>query len=64
MSEGLINTTIQCPYCWQTIDVVVDDCGESQQYIEDCQVCCRPINFHVQLDEQGQLQLQVYSDDD
>ena len=36
---------IQCPYCSETIDVVIDCSVEQQNYIEDCEVCCRPINF-------------------
>ncbi|MCH1518499.1 MAG: CPXCG motif-containing cysteine-rich protein [Flavobacteriaceae bacterium] len=38
----------QCPYCWQTISMLLDQVEEEQQYIEDCEVCCRPIqlNYH------------------
>lgn len=34
---------IQCPYCWERIEVVVDCSVTEQEYIEDCSVCCRPI---------------------
>lgn len=34
---------VQCPYCWERIDVLVDCSVERQEYIEDCSVCCRPI---------------------
>ena len=64
IEPGLYNTSIQCPYCWETIDITIDDCGEPQQYIEDCQVCCQPINFIVQFDNQGQLSCEVYRDDE
>ncbi len=33
----------QCPYCWQSISMVLDPTGLQQEYIEDCEVCCRPI---------------------
>ena len=33
---------ITCPYCWETITLLVDP-SESQTYTEDCFVCCRPI---------------------
>lgn len=33
----------QCPYCWATISFVLDLSVTSQQYIEDCEVCCHPI---------------------
>ncbi len=42
--------TVQCPYCWETFDVVVDCSVEDQAYIEDCQVCCKPIDLTVTLD--------------
>ena len=39
--------TVGCPYCGENIDVVIDCSEISQEYIEDCQVCCRPINFYI-----------------
>ena len=64
MSSPLISLEVQCPYCWEQIDVIVDNCGEDQQYIEDCQVCCRPINFHIVVNELQQVQVNVYTDDE
>ncbi|HRH41031.1 MAG TPA: CPXCG motif-containing cysteine-rich protein [Pyrinomonadaceae bacterium] len=34
-----------CPYCWQTISMILDVSVDEQTYIEDCEVCCRPINI-------------------
>jgi transcription elongation factor Elf1 len=36
-----------CPYCWETISVVLDLSEEHQAYIEDCEVCCHPISIDV-----------------
>ncbi len=36
-------TAVQCPYCWETIELLVDCSIEDQEYVEDCSVCCRPI---------------------
>jgi endogenous inhibitor of DNA gyrase (YacG/DUF329 family) len=36
---------IFCPYCGESIEVVIDMSVESQEYIEDCSVCCRPITL-------------------
>jgi hypothetical protein len=36
---------IQCPYCGETISVLVDCSQTRQSYIEDCSVCCRPIQI-------------------
>jgi hypothetical protein len=35
--------SIQCPYCWELIELVVDCSVPDQEYVEDCSVCCRPI---------------------
>jgi len=35
----------QCPYCWESISMLVDTSVSSQTYIEDCEVCCRPIEI-------------------
>lgn len=35
-----------CPYCWQEISMVLDLSVAEQNYIEDCEVCCRPIQIN------------------
>ncbi len=37
-----------CPYCWEKISMVLDPEEEESDYIEDCEVYCRPIELHVQ----------------
>jgi len=34
-----------CPYCWQEVSMVLDLSVSDQTYIEDCEVCCRPIRI-------------------
>jgi len=41
---------IYCPYCGESIEVLIDTSVQAQQYIEDCSVCCRPIELHVVVD--------------
>ncbi len=43
----------RCPHCGEVIELVVDCSVENQDYIEDCQVCCRPIGVIVLLGEDG-----------
>jgi hypothetical protein len=44
-----------CDACGEEIVVPIDlSAGESQQYVEDCPVCCRPNVIHVEIDEDGQ----------
>lgn len=49
----LLPTSVDCPYCGETIEVLIDGSVSEQQYIEDCQVCCRPIRFDVSVPESG-----------
>ncbi|TPG11033.1 CPXCG motif-containing cysteine-rich protein [Rhodanobacter glycinis] len=49
--------SIDCPYCGESIDILIDASIRSQQYIEDCQVCCRPITLRVEIDAEGEPQV-------
>ena len=42
--------TVRCPYCGEWLEVFIDPSLRQQEYIEDCQVCCRPITLTVTLD--------------
>ena len=62
--KGLENTHVQCPYCWEEFETVVDyssvePSGEAHVYTEDCYVCCRPIVFTIALDQQGDSAIQT-----
>jgi hypothetical protein len=54
---GLAESTIGCPYCGELITILVDRSIETQQYIEDCQVCCRPIDILVTVSDDGSFQV-------
>jgi Cysteine-rich CPXCG len=43
----------ECPYCGESVEALLDLSGGDQQYIEDCPVCCRPIVFDLQVDDEG-----------
>ncbi len=45
----------QCPYCGERLETRVDLTADEPSYIEDCQVCCRPIEIAVERDEGGGL---------
>ena len=53
----------QCPYCGEPVEALLDLSGGDQQYIEDCPVCCRPIQFELQTDGNS-WDLQVRREDD
>ena len=44
---SLESREVQCPYCGETIEVDIEILEEAQTFIEDCSVCCRPIQFEV-----------------
>jgi Cysteine-rich CPXCG len=35
-----------CPYCWEKISMVLDTSVKGQTFVEDCEVCCHPIEVH------------------
>lgn len=43
----LLEARIYCPYCGEGLTVFADTSEVEQEYIEDCQVCCRPIVMMV-----------------
>jgi len=47
--------TIHCPYCGESYETVVDPSAGSQRYIEDCAVCCRPIEIALKVGDDGEL---------
>ena len=58
------NEFINCPYCWEQIEVSVDCTQSENSFVEDCHVCCRPIHFTVYVDEDGVPSVYVRTDND
>ena len=52
--RSLSEEPIHCPYCGEPISVVVDHSIGEQEYIEDCQVCCRPLVLSIAIDKDGE----------
>ena len=51
----------QCPYCWEEISFLIDTSVNNETYIEDCEVCCRPIEVFVQVNEGELVAFQIKS---
>lgn len=51
----LETVAIHCPYCGESFETAVDLSAGSQRYVEDCAVCCRPIEITVQVGDDGEL---------
>ncbi|OGW42561.1 MAG: hypothetical protein A2010_13355 [Nitrospirae bacterium GWD2_57_9] len=50
---GMEQVDSMCPYCGEPIELLVDCSERKQDYIEACQVCCKPVTVHVVVDEEG-----------
>jgi hypothetical protein len=52
MAEGsLEETEIVCPFCGEEISILIDCSQDRQTYVEDCSVCCRPIQVAVSCED-------------
>lgn len=57
------SAVIQCPYCWQKMNIEVDPSVKRQEYVEDCQICCRPMSLIVDIDDKGRPHISVAPED-
>ena len=48
----MIEHFFQCPYCWEEISMLLEKSDQIQNYIEDCEVCCQPIQIEYQLKDE------------
>ena len=49
-----VDATVVCPYCGEESEIALDPgSGPDQEYVEDCQVCCRPWRVIVSYDHAG-----------
>ena len=50
MESRVIERRIRCPFCAESMTVLVDASAGSQSYIEDCQICCQPMRVSFDAD--------------
>lgn len=62
--ESLTEAAGECPYCGESIDLLIDESLAGQIYIEDCFVCCRPIQVQLQIDIDGDLSPRLYHENE
>ena len=47
-----VEKKFKCPYCFEKISMLLDlSVNGSQTYIEDCEVCCRPIQINFEVED-------------
>ncbi|OGS33472.1 MAG: hypothetical protein A2293_09890 [Elusimicrobia bacterium RIFOXYB2_FULL_49_7] len=56
--------SVPCPYCGEAIEIMVDLSIERQEYVEDCQVCCKPINLSITTRKGGLPQVEARAEDE
>ncbi len=59
-----IEKSVQCPYCGESIELLIDLSVPQQSYTEDCQVCCRPIIVSVDVDSNGGVEILATSENE
>jgi transposase-like protein len=54
-----VSESIQCPFCGQTFELVIDTSVPEQRFTTDCEVCCRPFEVFVECEPGEILSLDV-----
>jgi hypothetical protein len=55
---------ILCPYCGERLTLLLDPQETGVEYVEDCQVCCRPMVVAVTAAEDGEIAAVVRAEDE
>lgn len=61
---GTLLHEVECPYCGENIQILIDDSIEKQNYIEDCSVCCQPIELEVTIENNEDVMVNSLRQDD
>lgn len=57
----LTEHAFSCPYCDAGISVLLDPSVPEQRYIEDCEVCCNPIELYVRFEDADVVAFEAHS---
>lgn len=67
LGDGTVETsgTVYCPHCGEENEIALDPgSGSTQEYVEDCQVCCQPWRVLVTYDREGMATVTVVTLDE
>ncbi|MGA9423055.1 MAG: CPXCG motif-containing cysteine-rich protein [Rhodanobacteraceae bacterium] len=56
--------SVSCPWCGETFEISADGSAGSQRYIEDCAVCCQPIDIVLGVGDDGGITVSVSTERD
>jgi transcription elongation factor Elf1 len=59
MDASVIERRISCPFCAERMSILIDASAGGQSYVEDCQVCCQPMQISFEVDDNELQNLQV-----
>jgi len=54
---SLETRSVQCPYCGETVELDIEPLEEAQTFIEDCSVCCKPIQYDVVMNADDEIEI-------
>ena len=57
--EPLYEYEIECPYCGEVFSTAFEVEYGNNAFIEDCQVCCHPIQLHIFKDDDDSVSIGV-----
>ncbi|QNP41501.1 CPXCG motif-containing cysteine-rich protein [Lysobacter solisilvae (ex Woo and Kim 2020)] len=60
----LPTVSVPCPYCGERVELMIDEASDLQRYIEDCPVCCRPMEIAIAFDAGGEVLVSAMRDND
>lgn len=49
MPHAVIEHRFDCPYCGESITMLLDPAPGGQAYVEDCEVCCNPVSIDFEV---------------
>lgn len=67
LGDGTAETSasVLCPYCGESVEIALDPGGGvEQEYVEDCEVCCRPWSVRVEYREDGSAEVRLATTDE
>jgi len=62
--NALLEMEVDCPYCGAQFTTLVDTSGGACDYVEDCAVCCQPIEFSLFFDDSDEPHLSPRRNDE
>lgn len=58
--ESIVERRIRCPFCAESMSILLDLSAGNQSYIEDCQICCQPMQIAFEVVDNRLAGLQVF----